>query len=157
MKKSFRFISLLVLVAIALLAIGQSDAPTHVRAQDETFTLAWIPKALNNPVFELGRDGCMKAAEELSASTGRKVECLYMGSVASDMAEQARVIEDAIAQGVDAIAVSCNDPDGCIDPIQSAIEAGIPVMTWDSDSPDSGRFTIWGSVTTMVVKPPPNF
>ncbi|MBI5929914.1 MAG: sugar-binding protein, partial [Chloroflexi bacterium] len=144
MKKSFRFISLLVLVAIALLAIGQSNAPTHVRAQDDTFTLAWIPKALNNPVFELGRDGCAKAAEELGAATGKKVECLYMGSVASDMAEQARVIEDAIAQGVDAIGVSCNDPDGCIDPIQSAIEAGIPVMTWDSDSPDSGRFTYLG-------------
>ncbi len=144
MKKSSRFISVLVLVAIALLTTGQPDAPAHVRAQDDTFTLAWIPKALNNPVFELGRDGCMKAAEELSAATGKKVECLYMGSVASDMAEQARVIEDAVAQGVDAIAVSCNDPDGCIDPIQSAIEAGIPVMTWDSDSPDSGRFTYLG-------------
>ena len=144
MKEMFRFVSILVLVAVALLTIGPSNTPTHVRAQDDTFTLAWIPKALNNPVFELGRDGCMKAAEELSASTGKKVECLYMGSVASDMAEQARVIEDAVAQGVDAIAVSCNDPDGCIDPIQSAIEAGIPVMTWDSDSPDSGRFTYLG-------------
>ncbi|MBI5958250.1 MAG: sugar-binding protein [Chloroflexi bacterium] len=132
------------MAAVALPTMGDSTASTYVRAQDDTFTLAWIPKALNNPVFELGRDGCMKAAEELSASTGRAVECLYMGSVASDMAEQARVIEDAIAQGVDAIGVSCNDPDGCIDPINSAIEAGIPVMTWDSDSPDSGRFTYLG-------------
>jgi ribose transport system substrate-binding protein len=112
---------------------------------DGTFTLAWIPKALNNPVFELGRDGCMKAAEELTGMyEGLEVECLYLGSVASDMAEQARVIEDAISQGVDAIGVSCNDPDGCVDPINAAIEAGIPVMTWDSDSPESGRFTYLG-------------
>ncbi|NDJ78683.1 MAG: sugar ABC transporter substrate-binding protein, partial [Chloroflexi bacterium] len=38
----------------------------------------------------------------------------------------------------------CNDPDGCVDPIQSALAAGIPVMTWDSDSPESGRFTYLG-------------
>jgi ribose transport system substrate-binding protein len=86
----------------------------------------------------------MLAAEEMTATYGFPVECLYMGSTASDMAEQARIIEDAISQGVDAIGVSCNDPDGCIDPINSAIEAGIPVMTWDSDSPDSGRFTYLG-------------
>ncbi len=66
---------------------------------DGKFTLAWIPKALNNPVFELGRDGCMKAAEDASAEFGIEVECLYMGSVTSDMAEQARVIEDAIIAG----------------------------------------------------------
>ncbi|RPI96958.1 MAG: sugar ABC transporter substrate-binding protein, partial [Chloroflexi bacterium] len=55
-----------------------------------------------------------------------------------------RLIEEAIAQGADAIAVNCNDPGGCIDPIKAAIEAGIPVMTWNSDSPDSGRFTYLG-------------
>ncbi len=47
----------------------------------------------------------------------------YVGSVASDMAEQARAMEDMIAQGVDAIGVSCNDPDGCIDPINKAAAA----------------------------------
>jgi len=145
MKILLRLVSVLVLVAIALPPLSGSTAPAPVAsAQDDTITIAWIPKALNNPVFELGRDGCMKAAEELTASTGKTVECLYMGSVASDMAEQARVIEDAISQGVDAIGVSCNDPDGCVDPINSAIAAGIPVMTWDSDSPNSNRITYLG-------------
>ena len=145
MKNFLKLVSVLVLVAIALPPLSGSTAPAPVvSAQDDAITIAWIPKSLNNPVFELGRDGCMKAAEELTASTGQTVECLYMGSVASDMAEQARVIEDAISQGVDAIGVSCNDPDGCIDPINSAIAAGIPVMTWDSDSPGSDRITYLG-------------
>jgi ribose transport system substrate-binding protein len=51
------------------------------------------------------------------------------------------VIEDAIAAGAEAIGVSCNDPTACIDPINKALAAGIPVMTWDADSPRSGRFT----------------
>ncbi|MBN1681739.1 MAG: substrate-binding domain-containing protein, partial [Anaerolineae bacterium] len=144
MKKVFRLVTVLVLVAIALPSLSTSAPAPTAQAQDDTITIAWIPKALNNPVFEIGAEGCAKAAEELSAETGKTVECLYMGSVASDMAEQAAVIEDAISQGVDAIGVSCNDPDGCIDPINAAVDAGIPVMTWDSDSPDSNRITYLG-------------
>jgi ribose transport system substrate-binding protein len=68
----------------------------------------------------------------------------YVGSVASDAAEQARVVEDVIARGVDAIGISCNDPTACEDPINKAVAAGIPVMTWDSDSPESDRFTYLG-------------
>ena len=111
---------------------------------DDTFTIAWIPKSLNNPVFELGRDACFAAAAQMTEAGPYTVECLYMGSVSSDMAEQARVIADAVAQGVDAIGVSCNSDAGCVDPINAAIEAGIPVMTWDSDSPESQRFTYLG-------------
>ena len=121
-----------------------TKAPATTVPTKEKLTIAWIPKALNNPVFEVGRDGAFKKAEELSAETGVEVEVLYVGSVASDMAEQARVVEDVIAKGVDAIGISCNDPSGCEDPINKAVAAGIPVMTWDSDSPESDRFTYLG-------------
>jgi len=112
--------------------------------EPETLTIAWIPKALNNPVFEIGRDGAFKKAEELTAEGPIEVKVDYIGSVASDAAEQARVVEDVIAKGVDAIGISCNDPTALIDPIQKALDAGIEVMTWDSDAPDSGRFTYLG-------------
>ena len=107
-------------------------------------TFAWIPKALDNPVFEVGRAGAVERAAELSAAGPVQVEVLYVGSVASDAAEQVRVVEDVIARGVDGIAISCNDPTACIDPINRAVEAGIPVMTWDADSPNSKRFTYFG-------------
>lgn len=118
-----------------------SAAPTAERRQ---LVIAWIPKALNNPVFEVGRKGAEQKARELSQSGPVDVRVLYAGSVASDAAEQVRVIEDMIARGVGAIAISCNDPTACSDPIDRAVEAGIPVMTWDADSPDSQRFTYMG-------------
>jgi ribose transport system substrate-binding protein len=119
--------------------------PGPVMAEEpETLTIAWIPKALNNPVFEIGREGAFKKAEELTAAGPIEVKVDYIGSVASDAAEQARVVEDVIAKGVDAIGISCNDPTALIDPIQKALDAGIEVMTWDSDAPDSGRFTYLG-------------
>ncbi|MEL7675802.1 MAG: substrate-binding domain-containing protein, partial [Chloroflexota bacterium] len=108
MKNGLRLITVLTLAVMALSPLVGSGVSAPVKAQDDTFTIAWIPKALNNPVFELGRDGCMAAAAQLGAEVGQTVECLYMGSVNSDMAEQARIIEDAISQGVDAIGVSCN-------------------------------------------------
>jgi len=113
-------------------------------ASAEKYTFAWIPKALNNPVFELGREGAFQKAKELTEQTPGEVEVLYVGSVASDAAEQARVVEDVVARGVDGIAISCNDPTALIDVINKAVDAGIPVMCFDADSPDSKRFTYLG-------------
>ena len=138
MKKVLVFICVL----LVLVAVG-SFAQKH-QIKNNTITIAWIPKALNNPVFEVGRVGALKKAEELTAKGPYKVEIFYVASVASDIAEQARVVEDVIAKGVDAIGISCNEPTGCVDPIAKAIKAGVEVMTWDSDSPKSGRFTYLG-------------
>ena len=147
-----RLLTFLMPVAVLLVALvvwrvlgkEPSGLPSSKPPSQETLTVAWIPKALNNPVFELGRQGAVQKAAELSASGPIQVEVLYVGSVSSDAAEQVRVIEDVIARNVDAIAVSCNDPIACINPINKAVTAGIPVMTWDADSPQSWRFTYLG-------------
>lgn len=125
-------------LTVLLLACEPAEVPA------DRLTIAWIPKALNNPVFELGRDGALQKAAELTEAGPIEVEVLYVASVTSDAAEQARVVEDMIARGVSGIGISCNDPTACVDPINKAVEAGIPVMTWDSDSPESERFTYLG-------------
>lgn len=124
---------------------GEEAAMTDYSAllEDGVIRIAWIPKALDNPVFELGRRGAEAKAAELTAQGPYQVEILYTASVKSDIAEQAAVMEGVIGQ-VDAIGVSCNEPSGCVDPINKAVAAGLPVMTWDSDSPDSNRFTYLG-------------
>jgi ribose transport system substrate-binding protein len=119
-------------------------APTAAPAAKTELTFAWIPKALNNPVFELGKVGAETKAKELSEKGPIKVNLFYTGSTASDIAEQARVVEDVIAKKVDGIGISCNEAAGCKTVIDKAVDAGIPVMTWDSDSPDSKRFTYLG-------------
>ena len=69
------------------------------------------------------------------------VELLTLGPASADAVEQTRIMDDLIARGVDGIAISCNDPTACAAPIDRAVAANIPVMTWDSDSPDSRRFS----------------
>jgi ribose transport system substrate-binding protein len=48
-----------------------------------------------------------------------------------DVATQINQVEDFITQGVDIILIAVADPDALIDPIQEAIDAGIPVICYD--------------------------
>src|SRR3972149_11498122 len=165
-KQMFHLFSLIVVAAMILTACGGKATPTPTKApeatkaptkapeaakpsgkdplSDNTLTIAWIPKALGNPVFETGKVGAEAKAKELTEKGPYKVEIVYTASVNSDIAEQARVVEDTISKGVDAIGISCNEPTGCEAPINKAVEAGIPVMTRDSESPNSQRFTYLG-------------
>lgn len=128
----------LAFLIVSLLASCAAPAPPAAKTK---LTIAWISKTLGNPVFDSGQRGAIQRAKELSEAGPIEVEVLTVGPVAADAVEQARVVDDLIARGVDGIAISCNDPTACIDPINKAVAAGIPVMTWDSDSPDSQRFT----------------
>ncbi len=122
----------------------EEEPAMHPSLEDGKLVISWIPKALNNPVFEIGKVGAETKAAELTEQGPYEVEVMYTGSVASDMAEQARVMADSVTAGAEAMGVSCNDPTGCVDPINDAISQGLEVMTWDSDAPDSDRFTYLG-------------
>ena len=45
---------------------------------------------------------------------------------------QIEVINSLIAQGVDAIAISANDPDALVPALKRAMDRGITVISWDS-------------------------
>lgn len=110
------------LAGAALLAV-----PAAASAADYTFAL--VPKAMNNPFFDLARDGCKKAQEE----SGGEIECLYIGPSEHTEAEQVQIVQDLISRGVDGIAVSPSNAPAIGRALQRAKEAGIPTITWDAD------------------------
>ena len=97
-----------------------------VLAADYKFAL--VPKAMNNPFFDLARDGCRKAEKELAS-----VECYYIGPGEHTELEQVQIVQDLITQGVDGIAVSPSNAPAMARALNDAKQAGIPVMTWDAD------------------------
>ena len=107
---------------------------TAGHAADKTMRFAIVPKSMNNPYFDLARDGCMKRAKELG-----NVECIYRGPIEQEPAAQVQIIQDLITQGVDGIAISVPDADVAIGVIKQARDAGIAVITFDADSPKSAR------------------
>ena len=95
----------------------------------ESYTFALVPKNMNNPFFDQARDGCKKAEAELQGVT-----CDYIGpGEHGGGEEQVQIVLDLIARGVDGIAVSPANAAAMGRVLGRAKEAGIPVLTWDSD------------------------
>lgn len=121
-------------LAAMLLACGQEGR----QARGKKVRFAIMPKQLDNPVFNYARIGAEAKARQLG------VEVIWSAPVSNDEAKQAEILRGFIAQKVDGIAVSCTNPDILSGPINEAVEAGIPVTTWDSDSPNSKRIAFFG-------------
>ena len=119
---------------IALAALAAAMLTGTAAAQDQTYRFAIVPKAMNNPYFDLSRDGCTQRAQELG-----NIECVYIGPVEHEPATQTQIIQDLISQGVDGLAISVSDANAAKNVIQQAVDAGIPVITFDADAPDSAR------------------
>ncbi len=123
------------LFAAAALAILAAPAQA-----DTKYRFAVVPKAMNNPFFDVARDGCEKRAKELG-----NVECIYKGPVEHEPATQAQIIQDFITQKIDGLAISVADVPSMTKSIDAATAAGIPVITFDADAPGSKRISYIGT------------
>jgi ribose transport system substrate-binding protein len=118
-------------VILAALAAMVLAAPAGLAQQ---LKFAVVPKAMNNPFFDIARDGCIKRAKELG-----DVECVYRGPIEHEPATQVQIIQDLITQRVDGLAISVSDVGAATGVIKAARDAGIHVITFDADAPGSAR------------------
>jgi ribose transport system substrate-binding protein len=100
---------------------------------------AVIPKALDIPVFNYARIGAERTAKELGG-----VQILWNAPATADQLKQKEILESYITQRVDGIAISSLNGEFLAETINRAIDAGIPVVTWDSDAPSSRRIAFYG-------------
>ena len=129
---------ILVLCVIGILAL----AGCGKKQEEKKWVFAFVPKLLDNPVFQLAWTGAQAGARELDSG---KIEVQRYAPVKSDAVEQAGIIESLIERKVDGIAISVNDADALKESIDKAVDAGIPVVTFDSDSPKSKRLAYYGT------------
>jgi ribose transport system substrate-binding protein len=100
---------------------------------------AVIPKSLDLPVFNYARVGAERAAKELG-----NVDIIWNAPASADQLKQKEILESFITQRVDGIAISALNGDFLTDTINRAVDSGIPVVTWDSDAPNSKRLAFYG-------------
>jgi len=110
----------------------------------KTFTIAMIAKSSTNPVFLSGRQGAEAAAAELSKAHGMTVKIDWLTPPNEDGAVQAQRIAEAVNSGANAILLSSSDAGKVRGAVDEAVDRGVPVMTFDSDVPDSKRFSFYG-------------
>ncbi|WP_433666383.1 sugar ABC transporter substrate-binding protein [Nocardia sp. CA-136227] len=81
-------------------------------------------------------------AEAAGKDLGIRVEY----NSAGDPTQQAKLIDNAVAQGVDGLVVSMANPDALRPSVEKAVAAGIPVVTINSGEAESAKFGAIGHV-----------
>lgn len=123
---------------------GSTAASSANAALPRTFTIAMIAKSSTNPVFLAGRIGAEAAAAEQSRKLGIKISIDWLTPPTEDAQVQAQRVAQAVDAGDNAILMSTSDANKVTDAINSAVDRGVPVMMFDSDAPDSKRFSFYG-------------
>jgi ribose transport system substrate-binding protein len=134
---------LISLVAVTIAACS-SNSDKAASTDGKTFTIAMIAKSSTNPVFLSGRKGAEDAADSITKATGVTVKIDWLTPPNEDGAVQAQRIADAVNSGANAILLSASDAGKLVGAVNEAVDRGVPVMTFDSDVPDSKRFSFYG-------------
>lgn len=103
-------------------------------AMAKDLKIALIVKNLGNGFFEACNKGAQDAAKEIGG-----VEIIYTGPTTPTAEGQIEIIRSLIAQKVDGIIISANDPDSLVTITKKAMKRGIPVMSFDSGVAEKGR------------------
>lgn len=96
-------------------------------------TVVFIPKVTGNAFFESANKGAQKYAAQWGFTVN------YQGSPNAAVADEVQVVNNAIASGADAICISSVDATGLDAALKKAKDAGIAVVTWDSDVSTDAR------------------
>ena len=130
-------IPLVLLLGLSALALRAADAPRPI-------TLGLVAKSQSNAVFQVARVGAEAAARDLSAKYKLNIRIDWRTPNDEDAQKQADAIEQLVLAGAAGISVSCSDANKLTDAINSAVDNGVPVATFDSDAPASKRFVTYG-------------
>jgi simple sugar transport system substrate-binding protein len=117
---------------------GGSDKGDDVAlTQGRDLTIAVITHGSGDSFWSVAKKGAEQAGKDMG------VAVKYSES-ANDPQKQAQLIDAAVTEKVDGIAVSAPNPDALKDPLAKAADAGIPIITLNSGQGDSAAL---GAIT----------
>lgn len=137
-------------VLAALLCFGTAQAADQytfdqaklVKPVDKTLRLVFIPKLIH-PWYKDVEFGAQAAIKEFKAQ-GINIEMKWDAPATADINEQVKKIEANISSRPDGIAIACLDPATDTQVINDGIAAGLNVITFDTDAPNSKRLMYVG-------------
>jgi rhamnose transport system substrate-binding protein len=114
-----------------VLAVGLSAGTAVAEGK---YRVAMVVKNLGNGFFDAAHQGGDEAAKELG-----DIELIYTGPTKPTAEGQVEIINSLIAQKVNAIVISANDPDALVPVCKKAAQRGITVLSFDSGVAKAGR------------------
>jgi len=124
---------ILVAAACAVLAAGLYGCGRNEPGKNARTRVGLVAKSLGNGFFDAVNKGAQEAGKELDA------EIIFVGPTTPTAEGQIETLNSLIAQRVDAIAVSANDPDALVPTLKKALSRGIKVVSYDSAVAGAGR------------------
>ena len=108
-------------------ADGTQSADTPTAGSGNDYTVYLITMDLTDSYWKSIDDGCLRAVSELGNVTYK-----WTGPDAHDDALQSACIDEAVANGADAILIAANSAEGVNGSLQTASEAGCKIVYVDS-------------------------
>jgi simple sugar transport system substrate-binding protein len=119
-------------------AQGGGTPASGVFGEQSKLKFTFVNHVTTNPFFVPTKYGADDACKLLGCSYQ------WTGSESANVNEMVNAFNSAISAKVDGIAVALVDPKAFNGPIKKAIDAGIPVVGYNADAPDSGRLAYIG-------------
>jgi ribose transport system substrate-binding protein len=88
---------------------------------------------------------CYAGMQDAAKTLGNHVNVELQGPSDWDASQEARTVEQVLAKRPNGIIISCADESTLIPVINRAIAGGVPIICFDSDSPDSDRLAYVGT------------
>ena len=143
MKKFFGRMAMVCALAAMMVTAGLAgeggipDQKDLIKPINKELTFVFIPKVVH-PWYDIVRDGAEFAAAEFK-QRGITINVKFDAPPVAELSDHMKKIESWIGVRPDGIAVACIDPNGDTPVIDEAIAAGLNVITFDTDAPESKR------------------
>ncbi|SCP97044.1 ABC transporter substrate-binding protein [Anaerobium acetethylicum] len=151
-KKVLSVLLCAAMTAAMLSGCGSKDAATtettettdkKESASDEELFVYMVSKGFQHQYWQAVKKGADEAAAEL----GAKIE--FVGpNTESDIADQVQMLNNAINLKPDAIGLASLSTDACLEAIQAAKDAGIPIIGFDSGVPNAPEGAVFANAST---------
>ncbi|USN98385.1 MAG: substrate-binding domain-containing protein [Phycisphaeraceae bacterium] len=125
-------------------AASHTEAAAPKPTVKDRYVIGMVAKSSTNPVYLAARAGAEAAAQEIGKDKGVQIEIVWRSPTEEDAARQYELIGELVGAKVDGIAVSCSDPALATPAIDTAMAAGVQVVTFDADAPQSDRVAFYG-------------
>lgn len=128
-----KLVSALLVLVLALCVVLPSLAEETQAYGGITGEIHWIGKMYEGDGWMAITDGARLAAEEM----GLNVVFTYPEGGETDLAGQINLVENAINSGAAAVVVAPNDSNALVSVCQQVVDAGIPLVVYDTALTDT--------------------
>lgn len=138
MKKKVMAVLISAAMLLSMTACGSAEGP-----EDGKLHFEIIVKSFQATYWQAAVKGVQQACKELDVTENHNGPANE-----SDIAEQIQMLDSAIEAAPDGIGLAACDTNSVIDSLQKAMDAGIPVVCFDTGVPDAPEGSVAATVAT---------